>query len=63
MSDEKDNDGTIIVKTNKVFGAYIHAISSITHAHLRSLVACRVYIQLEINILRGFVPKTVYEMV
>ncbi len=39
----------------------IHHVSSITHAHLRSQMACSIYIQLAINLLKGDTPKSAYE--
>lgn len=41
----------------------IHHVSSITHAHLRSQMACSIYIQLAINLLKGDTPKSAYKNV
>jgi len=38
----------------------IHRVSSITHAHLRSQMACGIYIQLAINLLKGNTPESAY---
>ncbi len=39
----------------------IHQVSSITHAHPRSQMACGIYIQLAINLLKGDKPKLAYQ--
>jgi len=39
----------------------IHQVSSITHAHPRSQMACAIYIQLAINLLKGDEPKLAYQ--
>lgn len=38
----------------------IHQVSSITHAHLRSQMACGIYISIAIALLEGNDPKTAY---
>ncbi len=38
-----------------------HQVSCITHGHPRSQIACGIYIQILINLLRGNDPKTAYE--
>ena len=39
----------------------IHQVSSITHAHPRSQIACGIYIQLAINLLKGDKPELAYQ--
>lgn len=39
----------------------IHQVSSITHAHPRSQIACGIYIQLAINLLKGDEPELAYQ--
>ncbi|MEM2970710.1 MAG: ADP-ribosylglycohydrolase family protein, partial [Candidatus Bathyarchaeia archaeon] len=38
-----------------------HQVSSITHRHLRSQMACGLYVQMAINLLRGQSKKNAYE--
>lgn len=38
-----------------------HQVSSITHRHLRSQMACGLYVQMGINLLRGQSPEKAYE--
>lgn len=35
----------------------VHQVSSITHAHLRSLIACGIYISIAVCLLQGLVPQ------
>jgi ADP-ribosyl-[dinitrogen reductase] hydrolase len=39
----------------------IHQVSCLTHAHPRSQMACSIYIQMAINLLKGDTPKIAYE--
>jgi len=39
-----------------------HQVSCLTHGHIRSQMACGMYIQLAINILNGHTPKLAYEI-
>jgi len=39
-----------------------HQVSCLTHGHIRSQIACGMYIQLAINILNGHTPKLAYEI-
>ena len=38
-----------------------HQVSCLTHRHLRSQIACGIYIQVAINLLKGNTPKEAYE--
>jgi ADP-ribosylglycohydrolase len=38
-----------------------HQVSCLTHGHVRSQMACGIYIQIAINILKGKNPRTAYE--
>jgi len=38
-----------------------HDVSCLTHAHPRSQIACGIYIQLALSLLKGEEPKTAYE--
>ncbi len=38
-----------------------HDVSCLTHAHPRSQIACGIYIQVALNLLKGDEPKTAYE--
>lgn len=38
-----------------------HQVSCLTHGHLRSQMACGIYIQLGINLLKGMTPREAYE--
>ncbi len=48
------------MKINKRF-KIIHEVSSITHSHIRSLIACGIYIEILINILKGNNLRSSYE--
>lgn len=39
----------------------IHKISSITHGHIRSKIACSIYIEIAMNLLKGYRPYEAYE--
>ena len=39
----------------------IHQVSRLTHGHLRSQMACGIYIQVAVNLLIGNTPKEAYE--
>ncbi|KPU27975.1 crystallin [Caloranaerobacter sp. TR13] len=39
----------------------IHKISSITHRHLRSILACSIYVEYAINLLKGYSKKEAYK--
>ncbi len=39
----------------------IHQVSSITHAHPRSLISCGIYIEMAINLLRGLSRRKAYK--
>jgi len=38
-----------------------HKVSCLTHGHLRSQMACGIYIQVAINLLKGYAPRKAYE--
>ncbi|WP_022853912.1 ADP-ribosylglycohydrolase family protein [Thermodesulfatator atlanticus] len=38
-----------------------HQVSRLTHGHLRAQMACGIYIQIAINLLKGNTPKMAYE--
>lgn len=38
-----------------------HQVSRITHGHIRSQMACGIYVQSGINLLNGYSPKVAYE--
>ncbi|WP_414576182.1 ADP-ribosylglycohydrolase family protein [Anabaena sp. CCY 9402-a] len=38
----------------------VHQVSSITHAHLRSQMACGIYISIAVELLKGANPQTAY---
>ena len=38
-----------------------HQVSRLTHGHLRAQMACGIYIQMTINLLKGYAPKMAYE--
>ena len=40
--------------------ARVHQVSSITHAHLRSQIACGIYISIAVALLEGADPQTAY---
>ena len=50
-------------KNNKIRFQKIHDVSSLTHAHPRSLIACGIYIEYAINLLNGMELKSAYDMV
>ncbi|SHH71263.1 ADP-ribosylglycohydrolase [Caloranaerobacter azorensis DSM 13643] len=39
----------------------IHKVSSITHRHLRSILACSIYVEYAINLLKGYLKDEAYE--
>ena len=41
--------------------AITHQVSCLTHGHIRSQMACGIYVQLAINILKGNTPKLAYK--
>jgi len=40
-----------------------HQVSRLTHGHLRSQMACGIYTQLGINLLKGMTPRMAYERI
>ena len=47
-------------KENEKF-EMVHQVSCLTHRHIRSQMACGIYVQFAINILRGDKPKSAYK--
>lgn len=39
----------------------IHGVSAITHGHIRSKIACSIYVEVAINLLKGYCPYEAYE--
>lgn len=39
----------------------VHSVSAITHRHIKSKIACSIYVEFAINLLKGYKPKEAYK--